>query len=42
MVLELSNGPCLAFEVVCKNAEKNTYSEFRKLCGPVDPVSDFS
>lgn len=41
MVLELANGPCIALEIVSKNSELNTYTEFRKLCGPIDPVSFF-
>lgn len=38
MVLELANGPCIAMEIISKEPDTNTHGEFRKLCGPVDPV----
>lgn len=38
MVLELANGPCVAMEIVAGSPDINTYQEFRKLCGPSDPV----
>lgn len=41
MVLELADGPCIAMEVKCKLPESSTYSELRKLCGPVDTVSPY-
>lgn len=37
MVLELANGPCVAIEVCHQNKDVNSYTEFRKLCGPIDP-----
>lgn len=39
MVLELANGPCVAMEIVAGSPDMDTYQEFRKLCGPSDPVS---
>lgn len=38
LVLELSNGPCVALEVSAKEQNIDTHSAFRKLCGPMDPV----
>lgn len=38
MVLELANGPCVAMEIAACSPDINTYEEFRKLCGPSDPV----
>lgn len=42
MVVELSSGPFLAMEIGHENENKHTYSEFRKLCGPIDPVSQLN
>lgn len=41
MVIELSSGPFLAMEIGHEEENKHTYQEFRKLCGPIDPVSFF-
>ncbi|XP_050681384.1 nucleoside diphosphate kinase 7-like isoform X2 [Leptidea sinapis] len=40
MVDELSSGPCVAMEIVAKNKGLHTAVEFRKLVGPIDPVSN--
>lgn len=39
MILQLSNGPCVAMEIVAKDSNTSSYPAFRNLCGPVDPVS---
>lgn len=39
MVAELQSGPCIAMEIVHKDDFVNVQTEFRKLCGPMDPVS---
>lgn len=39
MILQLSNGPCVAMEIVAKDPNTSSYPGFRNLCGPVDPVS---
>ena len=36
MTEELANGPCVALEIMSK--EDDTPIEFRKFCGPADPV----
>lgn len=41
MILQLSNGPCIAMEIVAKDPNTSSYPTFRNLCGPVDPVSFF-
>lgn len=38
MVRELSSGKFIALEVGANNANRNVYEEFRKFCGPSDPV----
>ncbi|XP_013194167.1 nucleoside diphosphate kinase 7 [Amyelois transitella] len=37
MVEELSSGPCVAMEIVCRDKSLNTAVEFRKIVGPSDP-----
>ncbi|XP_013115458.1 nucleoside diphosphate kinase 7 [Stomoxys calcitrans] len=37
MVSQLSSGACVALEVVCNDPNKNSYEDFRKFCGPMDP-----
>lgn len=38
MVSELQSGPCIAMEITHKNENTDVVKEFRKLCGPMDPV----
>lgn len=38
MIAELISGPCVAMEIVGPQ-DVNTPVEFRKLVGPIDPVS---
>lgn len=40
MVAQLTTGPCIAMEIQAQNPEVNSYSAFRDLCGPADPVSN--
>ncbi|XP_075146514.1 nucleoside diphosphate kinase homolog 7 isoform X2 [Haematobia irritans] len=37
MVAQLASGLCVALEIVCTDPNKNSYEEFRKFCGPMDP-----
>ncbi|XP_070160086.1 nucleoside diphosphate kinase homolog 7 isoform X2 [Polyergus mexicanus] len=37
MVVELQSGPCVVIEVSRKNEESNIVTDFRNLCGPMDP-----
>lgn len=39
MVAQLSSGLCMALELVTVDESKDTHAEFRKFCGPMDPVS---
>lgn len=39
MVAELQSGPCIAMEITHKDPSIEVPVEFRKLCGPMDPVS---
>lgn len=39
MVAQLASGVSMSLEIVCTNSEKNSYEEFRRFCGPMDPVS---
>lgn len=41
MVAELQSGPCVAMEITHKDESINVPLEFRKLCGPMDPVIYF-
>lgn len=41
MVGELQSGPCIAMEIIHKDADVDVQAEFRKFCGPMDPVSHF-
>lgn len=41
MVSQLASGVSMSLEIVCTDANKNSYEEFRKFCGPMDPVSYF-
>lgn len=38
MILELTSGKFVALEIGADNSSANVYKEFRKLCGPSDPV----
>lgn len=42
MVNELQSGPCIVMEITHSDANVDIVAEFRKLCGPMDPVSFFS
>ncbi|XP_015601784.1 nucleoside diphosphate kinase 7 isoform X1 [Cephus cinctus] len=37
MVAELQSGPCVAMEITHADESINVLTEFRKLCGPMDP-----
>ncbi|XP_043287452.1 nucleoside diphosphate kinase 7 [Venturia canescens] len=37
MVAELQSGPCIAMEITHVNEELDVPTEFRKICGPMDP-----
>ncbi|XP_065354987.1 nucleoside diphosphate kinase homolog 7 [Calliphora vicina] len=37
MVTQLASGVSMSLEIVCSDANKNSYEEFRKFCGPMDP-----
>ncbi|XP_046417965.1 nucleoside diphosphate kinase 7 [Neodiprion fabricii] len=37
MVTEMQSGPCVAMEITHSHGEKDVPTEFRKLCGPMDP-----
>lgn len=39
MSVHLAEGKCVALEVKCQDSSLNCVNEFRKLCGPRDPVS---
>lgn len=39
MVAELHSGPCIAMEITHENPSLAVTEEFRKFCGPKDPVS---
>lgn len=39
MVSQLASGSCVALEIMCTDSSKCSYEEFRKFCGPMDPVS---
>lgn len=39
MVEELQSGPCIVMEIKHKDEKFDVQAEFRKLCGPMDPVS---
>jgi len=39
MVAELQSGPCIVMEVSRKDEGPNIVTDFRNLCGPMDPVS---
>ena len=41
MVAELQSGPCIAMEIKHKDKSVDVPVEFRKLCGPMDPVKFF-
>lgn len=41
MVSQLASGVSMSMEIVCTDANKNSHEEFRKFCGPMDPVSYF-
>lgn len=38
MVTQLTSGVSMSLEIVCTDENKNSYEEFRKFCGPIDPV----
>lgn len=38
MCIHLAEGKCIALEVKCTDPSLNCVCEFRKLCGPRDPV----
>lgn len=38
MVIELASGSIIAMEIEVKDSTKNSYLQFRKLCGPNDSV----
>ena len=38
MVSQLASGVSMSLEIVCTDPNKNSYEEFRKFCGPMDPV----
>lgn len=38
MCIHLAEGKCIALEVKSINPSDNVVCEFRKLCGPRDPV----
>lgn len=38
MSLHLAEGNCIVLEVKCNDSKLNCVCEFRKLCGPRDPV----
>lgn len=38
MCIHLAEGKCVVLEVKCNDATTNCVCEFRKLCGPRDPV----
>lgn len=42
MVAQLSSGLCMALELVTVDESKDTHAEFRKFCGPMDPVSFYN
>ncbi|XP_046806331.1 nucleoside diphosphate kinase 7 [Lucilia cuprina] len=37
MVSQLASGVSMSLEIVCTDANKSSYEEFRKFCGPMDP-----
>lgn len=37
MVGELQSGPCIAMEITHKDENCDIHTDFRKLCGPMDP-----
>ncbi|TMW48745.1 hypothetical protein DOY81_006170, partial [Sarcophaga bullata] len=37
MVSQLASGVSMSLEIVCTDPNKNSYEEFRKFCGPMDP-----
>ncbi|KAM7362034.1 nucleoside diphosphate kinase homolog 7 isoform 2-T2 [Cochliomyia hominivorax] len=37
MVSQLASGVSMSLEIACVDANKNSYKEFRKFCGPMDP-----
>lgn len=39
MVGELQSGPCIVMEIKHKDDKYDVQGEFRKLCGPMDPVN---
>jgi len=39
MVADLQSGPCIVMEVSRKDEGPNIVTDFRNLCGPMDPVS---
>lgn len=39
MCIHLAEGKCVALEVKSNDPSVNIVSEFRKICGPRDPVS---
>lgn len=39
MAIQLAEGKCIVIEVKCTDTSKNSVCEFRKLCGPRDPVT---
>lgn len=41
MVGELQSGPCIAMEITHKDENCDIHADFRKLCGPMDPVNTF-
>jgi nucleoside-diphosphate kinase len=38
MVNELQSGPCIAMEITHNDSLIDIVTEFRKFCGPMDPV----
>ncbi|XP_014211956.1 nucleoside diphosphate kinase 7 isoform X2 [Copidosoma floridanum] len=38
MVSELQSGPCIAMEITHNDKNVDVVQEFRKLCGPMDPI----
>lgn len=41
MCIHLAEGKCIALEVKCTDTSLNCVCEFRKICGPRDPVIHF-
>ena len=41
MVSELQSGPCIVMEITHNDPSVDVTNEFRKFCGPMDPVKYF-